>query len=512
MSNDLLAGIDIGTTGARCMIFDLSGHCVSSAYEEYGLVHLQPGWIEQSIPDLLAATDRACLRAVTASSVDASRIGSIGVSTQTTATCPVDAEGTLIRRMLSWQDTRATAEVGALLTRFPQELYKSITGMPPSPQFPLMKMMWLRANEPETFERAAKWLQPQHLALRHFGATDDFVDIPQLATHGLWDVAALDWHEGLLQHAGVSANAFGHVVPAGTQVGEVSAVASKRTGFRKGTALCVGGGDSACSIVGMGATKPGDVSITLGTAGMTSLNIEAPRTDLAEYMVVNHPVPGLWAASGVSLAAASAYRWFRDVFGQVEQEAAMTNGVSVFDHLNALCAQAPAGSGGLLFLPYLNSAGTPHYNSEARAAFLGISQSHGRQHFARAVMEGVALEVQDMLKRFGQHGFNLDTVRLGGGAARSSLWTQIQANVYNRPVQRLKEGETAALGAAILGGVGAGVFPTTDDGVDAMVAIADTTYPDPAQTARYAELHAAYEDAYRCLAPSTFGRLNKLQQ
>ena len=127
-------------------------------------------------------------------------------------------------------------------------------------------------------------------------------------------------------------------------------------------------------------------------------------------------------------------------------------------------------------------------------------------------MEGVTLELQDMLKRFGQHGFSIDTVRLGGGAARSALWTQIQANIYNRPVQRLKEGETTALGAAILGGVGAGVFPTIADGVAAMVAIADTTDPEPAHTARYADLHSAYEDAYQALATSTFGHLSKLQQ
>jgi len=512
MSKDLLAGVDIGTTGARCMIFDLSGNCVSSAYEEYGIALPQPGWVEQAVPDLLAATDRACLHAVKANGVDASRIASIGVSNQQCGTCPVDADGRLIRRMLSWQDTRATAEVDALVTHFPPEAYKSITGMPHTPQGVLPKMLWLRAHEPETFKRAAKWLQLQHIALRHLGANDDFVDVSQLAYYGLWDVAALAWHADLLKHAGVDANAFGHVVPAGTQVGEISGAASERTGFCKGTALCVGAGDSASSLVGMGTANPGDFSITLGTAGAATLSMDAARTELPEYLVINHPVPGLWMASGISLAAASAYRWFRDVFGQVEQEAARTDGTSVFDHLNALCAQAPAGSGGLMFLPYLNAAGTPHWNSEARAAFLGISQSHGRQHFARAVMEGVAFEIQDMLKRFGQHGFTIDTVRLGGGAARSALWTQIQANIYNRPVQRLKEGETTALGAAILGGVGAGVFPTLAAGVGAMVAIADTTDPEPAQTARYADLHAAYEDAYHALAASTFARLNKLQQ
>ncbi|MBP6012521.1 MAG: hypothetical protein KBA31_09865 [Alphaproteobacteria bacterium] len=508
----LIAAIDIGTTGARCMIFDLAGRCLGSAYEEYGLSHVKTGWIEQSIPDVLAATDRACRRATGAPGIDASQIASVGLSTQQCGTCAVDKSGNLIRPMLSWQDARATAEAGAIVGQFTMERYKAITGAPPMPNGVVAKMLWLRTHEPQTFERAAKWLQPHHIALRHLGAEDDFVDLPEVGYYGLWDVATRAWHPELLQFAGVTSNAFGHVVPAGTKVGQISASASERTGLPRGASLCVGAGDAACSLVGMGATSPGMLSVTLGTAGIAALSIDAPRTELAEFLVFGHPVPDIWFASGASLAAASAYRWFRDVFGHVEQDAAQRDGSNVFDNLNALCAQAPPASGGLLFLPYLNSAGTPHWNPEARAAFVGISQNHGRHHFARAVMEGVALEVQDMLTRFNHYGLRIGRIRVGGGAARSSLWTQIQANIYGQPVQRLKEGETTALGAAILAGVGAGVFSDIGEGVDAMVGIADTIEPQVDQTARYVELYAAYADAYRSLAPSTFSKLCALQR
>lgn len=508
----LIAAIDIGTTGARCMIFDMSGRCVSSAYEEYGLVHVKTGWIEQSVPDLLAATDLACRRAIGAPGIDASKIASVGLSTQQCGTCAVDKSGNLIRPMLSWQDARATKEAGAIASHFTMERFKSITGMPIMPNSVIAKMLWLRTHEPATFERAAKWLQPQHIALRHFGADDDFVDESEAGYYGLWDVSARAWHPELLQFAGVTSSAFGLVVPAGTKVGQISASASQRTGLPRGASLCVGAGDAACSLVGMGATSPGMLSVTLGTAGLAALSIDAPRTELAEFLVCGHPVLGVWFASGASLAAASAYRWFRDVFGQVEQDAAQRDGSNIFEKLNALCEQAPPASSGLLFLPYLNSAGTPHWNPQARAAFLGISQNHGRHHFARAVMEGVALEVQDMLKRFDQYGLNIDSVRVGGGAARSALWTQIQANIYNRPVTRLKEGETTALGAAILAGVGAGIFSSIAEGAKAMVCVSDTFEPQADQTARYADLYAAYEDAYRSLAPSTFSKLGALQQ
>lgn len=506
----LLAAIDIGTTGSRCMIFDLSGRCVSSVYEEYGLSHIKTGWIEQSVPDILAASDRACRRATAA--IDASRIVSVGLSTQQCGTCAVDRDGNLIRPMLSWQDTRATAEASAIVERFTLERFKAITGVPSTPNGVGQKMLWLKAHEPETFARTAKWLQPHHIALRHLGADDDFVDESEVAYYALWDAAARAWHPELLEFVGVAPDAFGHVVPAGTKVGHISAAASERTGLPRGASLCVGAGDAACSLVGLGATSPGTAAINIGTSGQATLSFDTPRTELAEFLVVAHPVPGVWFGSGVSLAAASAYRWFRDVFGQVEQDASRKEGTNVFENLNALCAKAPPGSNGLIFLPYLNSAGTPHWNPQARGAFLGIAQDHGRHHFARAIMEGVALEIQDMLKCFKHHGLPMDCVRLGGGASRSALWTQIQANIYNQPVQRLKEGETTALGAAVLAGVGAGVFANVGEGVKVMVAIADTIEPQPDQTARYADLHAAYEDAYRALAPTTFAKLGALQR
>jgi xylulokinase len=260
----------------------------------------------------------------------------------------------------------------------------------------------------------------------------------------------------------------------------------------------------------MGAVKQGDVAITIGTAGAVLITSDVPRLDLAEFLIQNHVIPGRWSAGGVTLAAASAYRWFRDVFGQVEIAAAQRDGAEVFELLNELCAKAPAGCNGLIFLPYLNSAGSPRWNPEAKGAFLGIAQGHERSHFARAVMEGVALEVQDILTRAQDYDLAVESIRVGGGASRSPLWTQIQANIYGRPVQLLKEVETSALGAAILGGVGAGVFSGTDEGIDAMVEVTQTIDPEPPQVPFYQTLYETYTSAYGALAPSVFAQLNGL--
>jgi xylulokinase len=244
---------------------------------------------------------------------------------------------------------------------------------------------------------------------------------------------------------------------------------------------------------------------------MLTLSIEAPRTDFEEFFTINHPVAGQWALQAPTLAAASSYRWFRDTFGQPERTLAERDGGSAFELLNELAAQAPPGSAGLIFLPFLNTAGSPHWNTEARGAFLGFLQSHDRAHFARAVMEGVALEVYDNLTRLAGHGLVPERLRLGGGATHSTLWNHIQADMYGTPVELLEEAESTALGAAILGGVGAGVFTDIAEGVNAAVRVRETIDPDAANHERCVETYAAYVDAYQSLAASTFGRIAALQ-
>jgi xylulokinase len=507
----LLVGIDIGTTGSRCMVFDASGACVASAHEEYPLRHVKSGWVEQSLPHLLQATLRVCRQVASDPRVDVEAVVSIGLSNQMCATCAATATGELLRPMISWQDVRPVEQLQEITRHMSAEHFQAITGMPLLPLTVLPKILWLRQHEPAVYERAEKWLQIQDIALKHLGADDFFVDVSQMYPYGMWNVPEVKWSEELLALGGLTPDHFGHVVPAGTQVGVLSRGAATRTGFRAGTPLCVGAGDQQCALVGMGAITPDVAAITLGTAAMLTVTLPRPRTDLTEFMLLNHPVANQWALQGLVIGGASTYRWFRDVFGEKEVDAERRDGRSAFDRLNGLAAQAPLGSAGLLFLPYLASAGAPHWNPDARGSFLGIAQHHERAHFARAVMEGVALEMSDSLLRMDGYGLKTACIRLGGGATRSSLWNQIQADVYGRPVQLLQEAESTALGAALLGGVGAGFFAGIDEGVAAMVKVARTIEPDPRCQAHYTELRSVYGAAYESLAASVFGRLARLQ-
>ena len=244
---------------------------------------------------------------------------------------------------------------------------------------------------------------------------------------------------------------FGKPAPAGTQVASISPQIAAKTGFAVGTPVCVGAGDQNCAVVGMGSIRPGLATVTLGTAGLAIVSLARPIPGAGGLMITNHAHPGMWEAEGLTNAAASSYRWFRDTVGTLEKEQESRSGRSAYDYLNDLAAIAPAGSKGLLYLPYLATAATPRWNANARSAFIGLSFAHGRGEMARAVMEGVALEIRDIMQVWLAAGVPVDLLRLGGGATRSALWNQIQADVYGRPVQTLRAVESTGPGRRAAG-------------------------------------------------------------
>jgi xylulokinase len=503
----LLIGIDIGTTGTRCMIFDTKGYCLASAYREYALERPRMGWVEQSVPDMLETTALTCREAIASPNVDAGLIASVGLSTQQASTCACTSSGELLRPMISWQDTRSQKQYEAIKELLPLPQYQAIAGVPLMPIWTLAKVLWLRENEPDIYEKAEKWPLLQDLALRFFGAPGLFFDNSQAVSYGMWDVANNDWSKELTELAGLRPADFGTPVNAGTCVGTVSKTAADLTGIPAGTPLCVGGGDQACGPVAMGASKPGTAAVTLGTTGFVSLSSLTPRSDLSAFFTVNSAAPNHWMIQAATLSAAGSYRWFRDAFKDIEN---VTDNLS-FKRLDDIAAKTPAGANGLLFLPYLNTAGSPHFNQEARGAFIGMVLDHGLGSFARAVMEGVTFEIKDNLQAFATSGLEYTRVRAGGGATHSDLWNQIQADIYGLPVEVLRENETGALGAAILGGVGAGVFNTIEEGESAMVQVKQTVSPDAQRHTLYQEVHEVYAGAYEALAQSTFPQIARLQ-
>ena len=508
MAMKYLAGVDVGTTGVRCVIFDLDGKMVAGKYREYGATYPKPGWVEQDSDSLIARTMDACRGAVAESGVARGDIVSVAFSTQRSVTGPVDSSGRPVRPMISWQDARTGEQVKEMLKLIDAGEYHQISGMPMGTTWIVTKALWMRAHEPERYRRTFKFTQNQDLVLRAFGVDDYITDTPCMGFYGCWDVANGRWSRKLLDLFGLSENLFGRPVPAGTKVGEVSAAVAERSGFARGTPLCVGAGDQNCGVVGMGSVKPGMATVTLGTAGLAILSTDQPIRGLESMMITHHAVPGMWEAEGLSNAAAGSYRWFRDVIGTHEKELEARHGRSAYEYLNDLAASAKPGSKGLLYMPYLATAGAPRWNASARSVFVGMSFAHGRGELARAVMEGVALEIRDMMESWMAAGLKIDVLRLGGGAAQSPLWNQIQADVYGRPVQTLQCGESTVLGAAILAGVGAGVFKSIAQGVQAMVHVAGEVDPRNENRQVYNDMYEAYVKTYEGLTQS--GAFDKL--
>lgn len=507
-----LAGIDIGTTGARCTIFDLNGAIIANEYSEYGSIYPKPGWVEQDLDEMIAVTFEASQAAIAKSGIRPEEIASIGFSTQRSVTVPVYEDGRKVRPMISWQDARTNAEVEDMLKLIDAESYYAISGMPMGTTWNVTKMLWMRKNEPDLYEKTYKFVQVQDAVLKAFGAEDFYTDTSDMSMYGLWDVANLQWSNKLLDLFDFTPDMMGKPVNPGTKVAEVSSEIAAKTGFAVGTPICVGAGDQNCGAVGMGAVKGGMVTVNLGTGGLIALSADRYIPGFGGMMISNHAVPGMWQMEGLSNASGSAYRWFRDVFGVFEKEKEKSDGRDAYDHLNDLAAQAIPGSKGLLFMPYLGTAATPRWNANARASYIGMSFAHGRPEMARATMEGVALEMRDIMEGWLQAGVEITTLRLGGGVTKSAVWNQIQADVYGRPVQTLKVGESTVLGAAILGGVGAGVFDTIEEATDKMVAVTNTIEPNMANHRIYEEMYDAYSKAYEGLANSgAYDQLAKIQ-
>jgi xylulokinase len=468
--------------------------------------------VEQDLDEMVSMTMEACRMTIAKSGINPKEIAAVGFSTQRSVTVPVFEDGSKVRPMLSWQDARTSAEVADMLKLIDADRYYSISGMPMGTTWNITKILWMRKNEPELFKRTFKFVQVQDAVLKAFGAEEFYTDTSDMAFYGVWDVVNLKWSEDLCKLFGVIPEQFGKPMAPGAKVTEVTASVAEKSGFAVGTPICVGAGDQNCGVVGMGSVKSGMVTVNLGTGGLVVLSLDKYIPGFGGMMITNHAMPGMWQMEGLSNAAGSSYRWFRDVIGTAEKELSKTSGRNAYEYLNDLAAQSIPGSKGLLFMPYLGTAATPRWNANARSSFIGLSFAHGRAEMARAILEGVALEMRDIIDGWLKAGVEITTMRLGGGVTKSPLWNQIQADVYGRPVETLKIGESTVLGAAILGGVGAGVFSSIPEGVDVMVEVTNKLEPNMKNHRIYEEMYEAYVKTYDGLCSSgAFDQLAKIQ-
>ena len=502
-------GVDTGTTGVKAKIYDLEGRIIAEAYREYGCLFPRPGWVEQDIHMLSRANDEVISEVISRSGVSANQITSIAFSTQRCLHMFVDAQGKLLRDGIgiSWQDARCGAEVKWMNETVGVKEHYEVCGMPPAVVWTSPHIVWMIKNEPEVIAKTAKILTCQEWFLKDMGADDFYMDYSNASLYGVMNIRTFEWDAPLCNQLGINMDWLPTLVPSGVQVGVISPEAAARTGLAVGTPLVSGGGDQQCAAVGSGIIEEGLAEVTLGTAGVTIAHQDQPRFD--PNCRINCSASAIagsqkWTSEGLTSAAASSYRWFREAIGYVGKTVEAQGGANAFEVLNQMAANVPAGSQGLIMMPYLAGSNAPNFNADARACFLGLTFAHSTGAMARSVMEGVALETRDILEFFAEMGTPLKEIRLSGGATKSPLWCQIQSDIYGRPTVALQESECAVLGSAMLGAMGAGTFSTMREAVDSMVRVTGSYEPNPAAVERYNELFGLFRAAYRGLTDSGF--------
>ena len=494
----LILAHDLGTTGNKATLFAADGSTVASTFAAYDTRYAQPNWAEQDPRDWQAALFESTQRLVKAAQQaghSAADVAVVSFSGHMNGALLVDVAGAPLRPAIIWADQRATAQAELIRERCGEAEVYWLTGNRISPAYTAAKLLWIKQHQPELYRRARWVLQAKDYAAFLFSGAiaTDFSDASLTL---LLDLAGRRWAEPLLDQLGLDVAMLPPIFPSAQVIGQVTAQAAAATGLRAGTPVVIGGGDGACATVGAGAVRPGDAYNYIGSSSWVALTTAQPVLDPARRTFnLAHLDPALNVALGAMQTAGGAFDWFERLL-RCDREAE-----PLYAELDAEAASVAPGANGLLFLPYLLGERSPHWNPQARGAFVGLAMPDGRGELARAVLEGVAFNLRAILDVLRAQDIAVESMRLIGGGGKSALWRQILADVYGLPVEQLNlPANATALGAAVAGGVGVGIYP--DYGVAQQLApVARTDRPNPASQTRYAALYTLFQQSYAALEP-----------
>jgi xylulokinase len=495
----LLLGLDVGTSGAKALLVDESGAVAASATSEYPMATPRPLWAEQHPEDWWRASVASIRAALEQARATGAAVAGVGLTGQMHGLVLLDKAGGVLRPCIMWNDQRTAQQCAAITKKVGAQRVLALTGNPVLPGFTAPKLAWVRQNEPEVYGQAAKALLPKDYL--RWRLTGEFLgEVSDASGTALFDVGARRWSEEMLKALDVPRAWLPEVTESPVPSAKISAVAAEATGLVAGTPVVGGGGDQAAQAVGTGIVAEGAVSVTLGTSGVVFAASDRYRVEPAGRLhAFCHAVPGKWHLMGVMLSAGGSLRWYRDALCAAEQAEAARQLRDPYELLTEQAAGAPAGCEGLVFLPYLTGERTPHPDPDARGVFFGLTLRHAKRHLTRAVLEGVAYGLADSLGLMRELGLAIAEIRVSGGGARSPLWRQILADAFNSEVATVNSTEGAAYGAALLAGVGTGVFPSVEAASAAAVKVTSRTPPEPRAAAAYARYYPRYRALYAAL-------------
>ena len=490
-----LLGIDVGTGGTRAVLVDSNGRVIGAATAEHTpMSSPQIGWAEQSPGDWWRAARQAIRDCLAKTSIPATKISAIGLTGQMHGLVLLDAQDHIVRPAIIWCDQRTEEECRDITQRVGAGRLIELTANPALTGFTLPKIWWVRRHEPELWARVRSLMLPKdYIRFRLTGERS--IDVADASGTLMFDVVHRRWSKEMLEISKIEEALLPKVFESPEISGYVHQEGANQVGLRPGIPVVAGAGDQAAGAVGMGIVKPGAVSATIGTSGVVFAATSAPVLEPhGRIHTFCHAIPNRWHVMGVTQGAGLSLRWFRDQFG-----AGTGDGRDPYDRLADEAAKTPPGADGLLWAPYLMGERTPHLDPNARGALVGLTAQHTRAHVIRAILEGVAFSLRDSLTLFREIGVPIESIRLGGGGARSPLWQQIQADIYGMPVELVEADEGGAYGAALLAGTGTGNWPSVEAACESGVRLAKRVKPNPKTSALMDLQYAEYRKLYPAL-------------
>jgi xylulokinase len=479
-------GVDLGTSAVKILLVNQNGEVYKEVSKSYPLIIERSGYSEQNPEEWVEKTTEGLAEILSQFDGDADEIEGISFSGQMHGLVLLDANHQVLRNAILWNDTRTTKQCEEIYQVFGEQRLLEVTKNPALEGFTLPKILWVKENEPQLFERASTFLLPKDY-LRYRITGEIQMEYSDAAGTLLLNIAERQWSQEILEAFGLSPEFCPPLVESHEFVGSISPGFAKATGLTEGTKVFAGGADNACGAIGSGILSEGKSLCSIGTSGVVLSYEDRNDLDFAgKVHYFNHGEENAYYTMGVTLAAGYSLSWFKETFAKQE----------AFDQFLEGVDEVPAGSNGLLFTPYIVGERTPHADSAIRGSFIGIDASHERKHFARAVLEGITFSLNESIEIFRSSGKTIDSIISIGGGAKNETWLQMQADIFNAKIEKLASEQGPGMGAAMLAAYGCGWFPSLKDCAKALIQVSKTYEPIPKNVEQYKKLFSIYQNVY----------------
>ncbi len=492
-----LLGVDIGTSSVKATLFDSDGNVISSSTETYNLYYPHPSFVEQDPNEWWESSCSAIKECLQNGKINSDNIAAVGIAGQSWSAIPIDKSGNVICNTPIWMDTRAKEICDSVNCEIGHDRIFSISKNPFKPMYTTPKILWFKKYKPDVYKKADYFLQSNsYIAYMMTG------NVSQEKSQGyglhFYDMQKGVYDEELADELEIDLNKFPTITECHSVIGEITKKAAGQTGLKAGTPVVAGGLDAACGTLGAGVYKDGQTQEQGGQAGGMSI-CESEAIGHDSLILSNHIVPGKWLLQGGTVGGGGAMNWFNRELGYFEQNQAKNEGISSFEVLSREAGDIPIGAEGLIFLPYMAGERSPIWDENAKGVFFGLDYSKTRKHMARALMEGVAFSLMHNVEAAKQAGASIESFNAMGGSANSEVWTQIKSDVTGIPVNVAKSDTATTWGAAVLAGVGSGVYKDFDEAMSGKVEINRTHEPNMKNHTIYTEYYELYKELYEKL-------------